>query len=107
MVIELNKNNFDSEIKKGIVIVDNFANWCFPCKKLSPIIEELSSEVKKIKFAKLNVDENEEIASRFEIRGLPTIIIFKDGTEKGRVIGFFDKDTLKKKFRDILGNSFN
>ncbi len=107
MVIELNKNNFDSEIKKGVTVVDFWASWCMPCKKLSPIIEEISGEAKKVRFAKLNVDDNDEITSRFGIRGLPTIIIFKDGTEKGRVIGFFDKDALKKKFRDILGNSFN
>ena len=106
MVIELNKNNFDEEIKKGIVIVDFWASWCFPCKKLSPLIEELSKEVKQVKFGKLNADENEEIASKHSIMGLPTLIVFKNGNEAGRVIGFFDKETLKKKFKDILGNLF-
>lgn len=106
MVIELNKNNFDNEIKKGIIIVDFWAEWCFPCKKLSPIIEEISEEVKNVRFGKLNVDENEEIASRYGIMGLPTLIIFKNGNEAGRVVGFFDKKTLKGKFKDILGNLF-
>jgi len=106
MVIELTKENFDSEIKKGVTVVDLWASWCFPCKKLSPIIEELSNEVKQVRFAKLNVDENEDIATRYGIMGLPTIILFKNGNDVGRVVGFFDKDALKKKFRDILGSSF-
>ena len=106
MVTELNSSNFDNEIKKGVSIVDMYADWCGPCKRLSPIIEDLSKEVKRVKFVKLNVDDSEEIASRYRIMSIPTIILFKDGSEVGRVIGLLDKEALRNKFKEILGKLF-
>lgn len=105
-MIELDESNFYSEIKNAAVIVDFYADWCGPCHKLSPILEEISKEIKKIKFAKLNVDNSEGIASNFGIMSIPTIILFKNGKEAGRVIGFFDEETLKEKFKEILGDLF-
>lgn len=93
----LNSENFKEQIKQGITVVDFWAEWCGPCKALGPIFEELSKEIKNVKFAKLNVDESGEIAADQGVRGIPTLIIYKDGSEIDRIVGLLPKDALKKK----------
>ena len=93
----LNKDNFENTIKEGNVIVDFWAEWCGPSKMLGPIFEELSNEMKDIKFAKLNVDEAGEISADAGVRGIPTMILFKDGKEIDRITGFLPKEALKQK----------
>ncbi|MBN1069035.1 thioredoxin [Clostridium botulinum] len=92
----LNVNEFDDAIKEGIVIVDFFADWCGPCKMLTPIFEELEEEMKdKVKFFKVNVDESGELASKFSVFSIPTMIIFKDGKDVSTEVGFLPKEKIK------------
>ena len=96
-VIHLGKNNFKEIIESNkIVVVDFFANWCGPCKMLSPVIEDLSNEMIDVTFLKVDVDNFNEIASEFQIMSIPAIIIFKDGKVVGKSVGFQPKDALKK-----------
>ncbi len=104
-VIILNSQNFSKEAEKsGIpVIVDFYADWCGPCQMMKPIFEELSDSYKgKLKFAKINTDENDEIAGRYSIEGIPCLILMKKGKEIGRIIGFVGKDQLKQKIDKII-----
>ncbi len=95
-VIIINQDNFDKTIKKGIVVIDFWATWCHPCLRQAPIVGELSNEMKKVTFGKVNIDENRPIARKFSIHSIPTLIIFKNGVEQERVIGLHDKATLKQ-----------
>ncbi len=95
-VENLSKETFDKYIKKGVVVVDFWAPWCAPCRLQGPIVEDLSKEMKKVKFGKVNVDKNREIAAKFGIRGIPTLIIFKDGKVAEKVVGLHQKEDLKK-----------
>ncbi|MBN1072337.1 thioredoxin [Clostridium botulinum] len=92
----LKVNEFDDAIKEGIVIVDFFADWCGPCKMLAPIFEELEEEMKdKVKFFKVNVDESGELASKFSVFSIPTMIIFKYGKDVSTEVGFLPKEKIK------------
>ena len=95
-VTELNNENFDSEISKSStpVIVDFWAEWCGPCKRLSPIVEQLSEESSNIKFCKVNIDENSDLASRFHIMSIPTLIAFKDGQVCNTSVGLVSKNEI-------------
>lgn len=80
MVEEVTDNSFEDSIKSGVVLIDFWAPWCGPCRMLSPVIEELAEEMKdEIKIMKCNVDDNPDIPSKFNIMGVPTLIIFKNG----------------------------
>ncbi len=87
-VKELSKDNFDEAIKSGTVLVDFWASWCGPCRMVSPIIDKLSEEYKdSVKVYKVNVDEEGELALRYGIMSIPTVIAFKNGAESGKLIG--------------------
>ncbi len=96
-VIILNKDNFKEEVLdyKELVLVDFYADWCGPCKMISPIIDELSEE-KNIKVCKINTDEAIELAKEYGVMTIPCIIAFKDGKEINRSIGLVNKDELLK-----------
>ena len=84
----LTSENFEKEVKDGVVLIDFFATWCGPCKMLAPIIEQVKTQVSsKVKIFKMDVDEAGEIAQKLGIMSVPTMIIFKDGVEKERMIG--------------------
>jgi len=103
--IVLNRENFDKEVLESDlpVVVDFWAEWCGPCRMIAPIIEELATEYKgQLKVAKLNVDENPDIASRYGIKGIPTLIFFKNGEVIERIIGVQPKETLKTKIDELL-----
>ena len=93
-----NDKNFQKEVLEfnGLVLVDFFAEWCGPCKLMSPIIEELADEYKgkNIKIGKYNSDENNEMTEKYQILSLPTIYLFKNGKIADRVIGYTSKDDL-------------
>jgi thioredoxin 1 len=101
-MLHLNNENFESEIKKGKVIVDFWAEWCGPCKMLGPIFETLSTEMTDIKFAKVNVDEQDELAGKHEIRGIPAMICFKDGVKIDMIVGALPKEMLKAKIEEVF-----
>lgn len=94
-VLILTDKNFDKTIKKGVVLVDFWATWCGPCRILSPIVEEVASEIgKKAVIGKMDTDQNNITSLKYNIRYLPTIIIFKDGVPMQRFVGVQSKETL-------------
>ena len=86
-VLKLKNKDFDAAIQSGIALVDFYADWCGPCKMMSPIVNEIADERTDVTVAKVNVDESSELASRFGVVSIPTFIIFKDGKESSRIIG--------------------
>jgi len=97
MVTEVNTINFDEEIVnyKGIAVVDFFADWCGPCRKMGPILEEVEQELtSNVKFFKLNTDENIEVAKKYQVSGLPTLMVFKNGSPAERMVGLMPKSSI-------------
>ena len=94
MVNIIKSEEFNNIINEGVVFVDFFANWCGPCKMLSPIIDEVSNEITDIKFIKVDVDASPEIAQTYNIMSIPTLIIFKDGTPIAKQMGLIPKSAL-------------
>jgi thioredoxin 1 len=104
MIINLNDKNFEESVSKpGLpVLVDFWAPWCGPCQIVGPIIEELAKENEgKIKVGKINVDESPQIAAKFGIMSIPTVILFKEGKEVTRKVGFESKESLVKLISDL------
>ena len=100
MARELNSSEFQNEVlnSNGAVLVDFSATWCGPCKMLAPIVEELSSEMKgKAKVFKVDVDKSGDIAQKYNIMSVPTVMIFKKGNVVDKMVGFKSKDVLKNK----------
>ncbi len=98
-VIELNKDNFEKEVMEAEVpvLIDFWANWCEPCRMMSPIIDKIAEEMgDKVKVCKVNVDENHELAEKYEIMTIPAFIIVKNGAETGRTIGVQPKEDILK-----------
>lgn len=97
-------DNFKDEIASGVVLVDFFATWCGPCKMMAPVIDELSGEFEgKAKIGKLDVDDNSKSAGEYGVQSIPTLILFKDGKENDRMIGFQSKEVLKEKLDKAIG----
>jgi thioredoxin len=93
----LTNKNYKTWIKNGLVLVDFWAPWCAPCKMLAPTLNEIAEEKSdKITIAKLNVDEQKQVAQKYKIRNLPTLILFKDGKEIKRIMGVKAKRSLLK-----------
>ncbi len=98
-MIELTSKNFDAEVVKSKVpvVVDFFADWCGPCRAFSPTVEAVSKDYdKKVKFGKLNTDENSEIAKKYNIMSIPCLLIFDRGEVKSMSVGALPKETFKK-----------
>jgi len=93
-MLNLTAENFDATIKSGRVLVDFWAAWCMPCKMVAPIIEELAAEYKgKLTVAKVDIDKESALATRYDIMSIPTVILFNDGQEVKRIIGVQPKET--------------
>ena len=104
-VKEITEANFEDEVINSSqpVVVDLWAEWCMPCRMIAPIIEELAQEYDgKVKFGKLNVDENRNIALRYSIQAIPTLLIFKDGQLVQKIIGLRSKADLKREIDSLL-----
>ena len=102
---EINKTNFEKETikSKTPIIIDFWADWCMPCKMLAPILEELEKFYgKRIKFAKVNTETNQELSAKLGISGLPTLLIMNKGETIDRIIGFAPKDIIKEKIDKII-----
>ena len=85
---------FDNEVKEGLVLVDFFATWCGPCKMLSPLLEQLAEEKPDLKILKIDVDEVGPLAARYSIQAIPTLMLFKDGERKDTKLGYQNKNQL-------------
>ena len=99
-ITELDSSNFDTTVSNASVpvVVDFWAPWCGPCKAIAPILDELATELgDSVKICKVNVDNNSEIACKYEIRAIPTILVFKDGQVAENIVGLVSKDDLKAK----------
>uniref|UniRef100_A0A7C4ELH1 Thioredoxin n=1 Tax=Thermodesulfovibrio aggregans TaxID=86166 RepID=A0A7C4ELH1_9BACT len=106
-IVELTSSKWETEVlnSKGIIMVDFWAPWCGPCRIIAPTIEELAKEyADKIKVGKLNTDENPEIATRYGIMGIPTIMFFKDGQRVDQIVGVVPKSVLKSKLEALINS---
>ncbi len=105
MAFTFTDTNFETEAinDKGVSVVDFWAEWCGPCRMITPIIEELAKDLDgKVKIGKLNVDENSEVSQRYAIRSIPTILIFKNGEVVDRHVGSTTKAALQQKIEQHL-----
>ncbi len=97
LIKQLNDDNFDDGVASGAVLVDFYADWCGPCRMLTPVVEELAQEMTgKLVVAKVDTDQSVNVASKFEVTSIPTLILFKDGQVVKRVVGLKDLDALRK-----------
>lgn len=87
-------NEFLEQVKEGVTVVDFYATWCGPCKMLSPVLEELEEDRSDFKVVKIDVDKEESLAREFGIMSVPTLILFKDGKEISKKVGFMPKELL-------------
>ncbi|MDD5765114.1 MAG: thioredoxin [Candidatus Marinimicrobia bacterium] len=104
-MIVITESNFEQEVLKSKipVLVDFWATWCAPCLKIAPIVEELSTQFAgKIKFGKVNVEEQPSISPKFGIRSIPTLLLFKNGNVFSQITGFQPKRSLESKLMEIL-----
>lgn len=92
----LTEEAFEQDIKSGLILVDFYADWCGPCRMLTPILEKVSNEMHgKVTVAKLDIDKAQKTASTFQITSIPTLILFKNGKEIGRLVGLRDEKGIK------------
>lgn len=98
----INSEEFVEEAKEGIVLVDFFANWCGPCRMLSPVLEEIEEDVEEIRVVKIDTDENGPLAMKYGVQSIPNVIIFKDGVVVDRMIGFQSKEDIMETIEKYL-----
>lgn len=101
MIHHIENNRINQEVLNSdkLVIIDFYATWCMPCQMLTPVLVEIDKENENVEIFKVNVDENQETAIRYDIVSVPTLIFFKDGNEIERQVGFCEKEKLEKIIR--------
>ena len=93
-VQKLNQNNFNNAIANGTALVDFYADWCGPCRMVSPVVDEIAEERNDITVGKVNVDDENALAMKYGVMSIPTLIVFQDGQEKTRIVGARPKDAI-------------
>ena len=102
-ITELNQDNFNDFKSKGLVLVDIFTNWCGPCRVLSPIIDQISSEYHgKLSVGKMDADENRDSVMELGIRNIPTLLLYKEDEEVGRLVGSVTKEKIVELIEENL-----
>jgi|TARA_Y100000034_G_C6779415_1_gene348228 thioredoxin 1 len=102
-VPELSEKEFENHIKSDLVLIDFAADWCMPCIMMAPIIDELSKKFKgKINFGKVNIEDNQELAQKFDIVSLPNFILFKNGKQIEQFIGAMPSEEFEKKLKNFV-----
>jgi len=102
-VPELTNKEFEDFTNEGIVLIDFFAEWCMPCVMMGPVIDDLCDEFSgKVKFGKVNVDDNSELASKFKISSIPNFILFKDGKVVEQIVGSMNQEELGNVIKDYI-----
>lgn len=92
----VNDENFGSKVAQGVTLVDFYADWCGPCRMLTPVIHEVAHELhSKAKFVKVDVDASQKIAAQFQVMSIPTLVLLKNGQEVGRLVGLRDAKTIR------------
>ncbi|WP_096202753.1 thioredoxin [Bacillus sp. FJAT-45350] len=94
-IVNVTDQTFQNETSEGVVLADFWAPWCGPCKMIAPVLEELDGEMgEKVKIVKLDVDENQEVAGKYGVMSIPTLMVFKNGEKVDQVVGFQPKEAL-------------
>jgi len=104
-VVEINEKNFENEVLTSQipVLVDFWAEWCGPCKMISPVVDEIANDLDgKLKVTKINVDESQDLAAKFNVMSIPTLLIFKGGEPVEQIVGAMGKDQLMEKINTVL-----
>ena len=96
-ILRVTSQNFEEEVLKSdkTVLVDFYADWCGPCKMLSPIVDEVAKEMSEIKVVKVNVDKAQDLAMNYQVMSIPTLVVIKNGKEAKRSVGLIDKSEIK------------
>ena len=96
MVKKISSAEFQNEVLngKGVALVDLFADWCMPCQQIAPIVEEISNEKTDVVFLKINVDETPDVAIKYGVSSIPTLLLFKDGELVNKLVGAYPKEKL-------------
>lgn len=101
--LELTSDNFDQQTATGVTLIDFWAPWCGPCNMLAPIIEELAKEYEgRAKVFKVNIEDAPDIASRFQVMSIPTLILLKDGKQEGQLMGVQPKEIISQELDRLL-----
>ena len=101
--VELNASNFDSTIAEGVALVDFWAPWCGPCRMIAPVIDELAGDFDgRAKICKVNTDEEQDVAIKYGIRSIPTILFFKNGELKDKIVGSTTKANIIAKLNALM-----
>ena len=103
MAKELTNNDFEEFTKEGIVLIDFFADWCMPCRVMSPVIDEIEKKFEgKVKFGKVNVEENQELSQKFNVSSIPNFVLLKDGEIVEQFVGRMSAEELEEKLNRFL-----
>jgi len=106
MVVTLTSKNFEEEVEKAdlLVVIDVYAEWCGPCTMMKPVFEEIAKELEgKYKFAKFNIDEERDLAIKYNITSIPAFLFIKKGKVIGKEVGYMSKDILQSKIEGLIG----